>query len=66
VVKWYYQSTERLREIESLVVEDNVVAWVLGRAKVSDEPIDFDELMGHQSAARRESNSGEPRGQGDA
>ncbi|MBC7945365.1 MAG: trigger factor [Burkholderiales bacterium] len=50
VVKWYYQSTERLREIESMVLENNVVAWVLKRAKVGDELIDFDELMGHQSA----------------
>ncbi len=66
VVKWYHQSTERLREIESMVLEDNVVAWVLGRAKVREESIDFDELMGHQPAAKQDSDSSETRGQNDA
>jgi trigger factor len=47
VVKWYYQSPERLREIESMVVEDNVVAWALAVAKVEDKTTGFDELMGN-------------------
>lgn len=47
VVKWYYQQTERLREIESMVLEENVVGWALRTAKVEDKPIAFDELMGH-------------------
>jgi len=47
VVRWYYQSPERLREVESLVLEDNVVQWALSRAKVADKAADFDELMGH-------------------
>ena len=47
VVKWYYQSPERLREIESMVVEENVVAWALATAKVEDKANDFDELMGN-------------------
>lgn len=46
VVKWYYQSPERLREIESMAVEDNVVAWALATAKVEDKKVEFDELMG--------------------
>lgn len=45
VVKWFYQSPERLRDIESAVVEDNVVAWALGTARAEDKAIDFDELM---------------------
>jgi trigger factor len=48
VVKWFYQSPERLRETESVVLETNVVAWVLGIAVVEDKPIAFDELMGNQ------------------
>ena len=48
VVKWFYASPERLREIESGVVEENVVAWVLARAQVGKTPIEFDELMGHR------------------
>jgi trigger factor len=46
VVRWYYQSPERLREVESLVLENNVVDWVLSKANVEDKPTDFDELMG--------------------
>ena len=47
VVKWYYQSPERLREIEGMVIEENVVNWALATAKVEDKPTDFDELMGN-------------------
>ena len=47
VVRWYYQSADRLREVESLVLEDNVVQWVLSQAKTQDKQTDFDELMGN-------------------
>jgi trigger factor len=47
VVKWFYQSQERLREIESVVLEENVVAWALSTAKVEDEAVTFDDLMGN-------------------
>jgi trigger factor len=47
VVKWFYSSPERLREIEGMVLEENVVAWVLGKAKVEDDALSFDELMGN-------------------
>jgi trigger factor len=47
VVKWYYERAERLREVEALVMEDNVVAWALERGKVEDKPTGFDELMGN-------------------
>jgi trigger factor len=46
VVRWYYQSNDRLREVESLVLENNVVDWALSKVKVEDKPTDFDELMG--------------------
>lgn len=46
VVKWFYASPERLRDIESGALEDNIVAWVLGVARVTDRRMDFDELMG--------------------
>jgi len=48
VVKWFYQSPERLREIESAVMEDNVVAWAVQAAKTEEKAIAFDELMGRQ------------------
>ena len=47
VVQWFYQQPERLREVESMVLEDNVVAWMLATAKVEEQPIAFDELMGN-------------------
>jgi len=47
MVKWYYASQDRLREIESAVLEDNVVQWALETAKVEETPIGFDELMGN-------------------
>jgi len=47
VVKWFYSSTERLRDIEGMVLEENVVAWVLGKARVEDDSLSFDELMGN-------------------
>ena len=48
VVRWYYQQPDRLREIESMALEDNVVEWALQNAKVEDKPIAFDELMGNK------------------
>lgn len=46
IVSWYYQEPGRLAEAESLALEQNVVNWTLGVAKVTDKPITFDELMG--------------------
>jgi trigger factor len=45
VIKWHYSDPARLREIESLAVEDNVVDWVLRTAKISDKALEFNELM---------------------
>ena len=47
VTRWYYQQPERLREVESIVLEDNVVQWALSNAKVEDKPTAFDDLMGN-------------------
>ena len=47
VVQWFYQAPERLRDVESMVLEENVVAWVLATGKVEDQAIEFDELMGN-------------------
>ena len=47
-MKWFYAAPERLRDIESAALEDNVVAWALGVAKVADKTIAFDDLMGKQ------------------
>jgi trigger factor len=46
VVKWIYSDPQRLSEFEGLAVEANVVKWVLERAKVEDQAIGFEALMG--------------------
>jgi trigger factor len=46
VVRWYNSDPSRMREIENLVLEDNVVSWVLAGAKVTDQAVTLTELMG--------------------
>lgn len=46
VVAYYLADRQRRAEIEAIVLEDNVVEYVLANAKVTDEDIAFDELMG--------------------
>lgn len=48
VIRWYYAQPQRLGEVEGVAIENNVVAWVLGKAKVTDKAAVFDELMGQQ------------------
>ncbi len=45
LVNWYYADVKRLDEPAALATEENVVAWVLEKAKVTDKKIKFDELM---------------------
>lgn len=49
VIRWYFSDRERLAEVEALVVEQNVVDWVLAKASVTDTPVAFDELMAAQA-----------------
>ncbi|MEH3087438.1 MAG: trigger factor [Xylophilus ampelinus] len=48
VVRWYYGDKNRLAEVEAVVVENNVTDYVLGKAKVNDKSVAFDELMAQQ------------------
>ena len=48
VVRWYYAQPQRLQEVEGVAIENNVVAWVLSKAKVTDKVAVFDELMGQK------------------
>jgi trigger factor len=45
VVRWYYSDPRRLAEVEAIVIENNVTDFVLGKAKVVDKQVSFDELM---------------------
>jgi trigger factor len=42
----YLQDQNAMRQIETGVLEDQVVDWVMGRARVTDQPISFAELTG--------------------
>ena len=45
VVRWYLSDRQRMAEVEAVVIENNVTDFVLGKAKVSDKTLPFDELM---------------------
>ena len=45
VRQWYRADRSRLQEIENLVLEDNVVAWVMAGAKVTEQTVKLNELM---------------------
>lgn len=51
VLKYYYSDRRRLAEVEALVLEENVVNYVLGKAKVTAKAVAFDELMGSNAQA---------------
>jgi trigger factor len=45
VMRWYLSDRKRMADVEGVVVENNVASYVLGRAKVTDKSVPFDELM---------------------
>ena len=46
VIRYYISDKARLAEVEAIVLEDNVVQHVLSKAKVAEEKVSFDDLMG--------------------
>lgn len=49
VMDWYYSDKNRLAEIESIVLEDSVVDFILEKSKVSEVKNSFDEIMNPKS-----------------
>lgn len=45
IVSWYYADRSRLAEVEALALEDEVMDWIIGRAKVKSVRLKFDELV---------------------
>jgi trigger factor len=45
----YLQNADAMRQVESLALEDQVVDWVLGHAKVREKPSSFKELMNFEA-----------------
>ncbi|MFC3533186.1 trigger factor [Vogesella facilis] len=49
VIQWYYASQERLEGPTTMVLEDNVVEFVLGQANVVEKEVSFETLMGQNA-----------------
>ncbi len=48
VVRWYFSDNRRMAEVEAVVIENNVTEFVLGKARINEKAVSFDELMGQQ------------------
>ncbi|WP_370263797.1 trigger factor [Limnobacter sp.] len=48
VMQWYFQDRARLADVEAVILEDNVVDFTLGKSKVTEKKLSFDELMGNK------------------
>lgn len=44
-IQWHYASPERLREIESQILEESVIEELLTSADIADKAMDFQELL---------------------
>ncbi|MDY7575204.1 trigger factor [Actimicrobium sp. CCI2.3] len=51
VMQYYFSDRNRLAEVEALVLEENVVNYVLGKSKVTEKSVAFDELMSNNAQA---------------
>ena len=45
VINWYNSNPEERNKVESVVLEDQLVDWVLEKAKITETQLTFDELM---------------------
>ncbi len=45
VVRWYYGEPQRLSQVESIVIENNVAEHVFAQARTTETTLSFDELM---------------------
>ncbi len=51
VINWYKSNPQERSKIESVVLEDQLVDWMLEKSKVTEEALSFDELMNSAQAA---------------
>lgn len=52
VVKWYYENPEALSGAQTLVLEDQVVDWIMSQVKTTEKTVGFDELVEMRQAAK--------------
>jgi trigger factor len=55
--KAYEHNAEALRQIESVVLEDQVIDWIVERAKVTEVPMTFQEITGFGSGAESQGDN---------
>ena len=48
VVRWYFGDNRRMADVEAIVIENNVTDFVLGKVKVTEKQVSFDDLMAQQ------------------
>ena len=48
VINWYYTDESRLSEVQQMVLEDQTIEWLVTQAKVSDEMVNFSDVMEKQ------------------
>jgi trigger factor len=50
VIDWYYANRQQLQGVEAMVAEDQLVAFLLERAKVSEKACNYEEALKTESA----------------
>lgn len=45
VVQWYYSSKEQIAQVQSAVLEDQVVDLILAQAQITDKAVSYEELL---------------------
>ena len=53
----YLQNVDAMRQVESAVLEDQVVDWIVERARVTDKPMTFKDLTGFGQNIERNSET---------
>jgi len=48
VINWYYSDESRLNDVQQMVLEDQAIEWLVAQAKVSDETVNFSDVMDRQ------------------
>ncbi len=49
IINWYKENQEQRQSLEKVVLEDQVVDWVMEQMQVEDEKLSFDDLLGNQA-----------------
>jgi len=47
IIRWYAADPKRTAEVDNIVLEQNLVDWVMGQAKTTDKRVNFNDLMGN-------------------